>query len=215
MTQESSLDPARLVVIAGGSCSGKTTLARALEEALIDAVVVSMDWYYRDLAHLRMEERAAYNFDHPEAIDVGLLKAHLTQLRSARAIEAPFYDFATHTRAGRGQKVSPARHIILEGIHGLYWAELRSSADTRVFIELDQTACLTRRVDRDVRERGRDRDSVSRQFRSTVVPMYEAHVALVREHADIVVRGDAPVQASVDRIVRHLMRATPKKSEPF
>lgn len=204
MSLESTADRARLVAIAGGSCSGKTTLANALQSALADAVVMSMDWYYHDLAHLSIEERAAYNFDHPEAIDVALLVDHLAKLRAVQSIEAPFYDFVTHTRTGARQHITPAPYVILEGIHALYWPELRSTADTRVFVELEQDACLTRRVDRDVRERGRDHASVSHQFAQTVVPMFEAHVALVRQHADLIIRGDAPLQLSVDRIVRHL-----------
>ena len=214
MSHETTEYRARLVAIAGGSCSGKTTLARALKSALADAVVVSMDWYYHDLAHLTLDERATYNFDHPQAIDVSLLIDHLAKLRAAEPIEAPDYDFATHTRTGARQRVSPAPYLILEGIHALYWEELRNAADTRVFIELDHNACFTRRVGRDVKERGRDHDSVSRQFAQTVVPMFEAHVAHVREHAHLVIRGDAPLDTSVDRIVRHLRDGGAEVSEP-
>ena len=213
MPHKPELERARLIAIAGGSCSGKTTLANAVRTALIDAVVVSMDWYYHDLSHLSLDERAGYNFDHPEAIDVGLLLDHLSRLRAAEPVEAPHYDFATHTRTGVRQTVAPAPYVVLEGIHALYWEQLRSAADTRVFIDLEHTACFTRRVERDVRERGRDHDSVSRQFTTTVVPMFETHVTLVREHAHIVVRGDAPLKTSVDRIVRHLERAESGKSE--
>ena len=210
MSQDANTGGARLVAIAGGSCSGKTTLANALRAALSHAVVVSMDWYYHDLAHLSVEERAGYNFDHPQAIDVALLLEQLARLRAAESVEAPSYDFATHTRTGVLQRLSPAPYVILEGIHALYWEELRNAADTRVFIELEDHVCFDRRVDRDVRERGRDHGSVSRQFMATVV---KTHVAHVRQHAHFVVRGDAPIHASVDRIVRHLTANQTPESE--
>ncbi|MEX2016642.1 MAG: uridine kinase [Candidatus Hydrogenedentales bacterium] len=209
MSGEQTPTPPRLVLIAGGSCSGKTTLARALMSALERAVIVSMDWYYHDLAHMSEMERAAWNFDHPDAIDVALLTEHMRKLRRAEAIDAPAYDFVTHTRRGERQTLPAAPYVIVEGIHALYWEDLRTAADARVFIDLEHAACLTRRVKRDTDERGRDADAVSRQFAATVLPMFEAHVAQVRGYADVVVRGDEALETSVTRIIRHLHGMSP------
>lgn len=194
----------RLVAIAGASCSGKTALARALAEALGQGRVLSMDWYYGDLSGLRSEERVRHNFDHPATIDYGLLLSQLEALLVGEAIEAPRYDFKAHVRETATRRVEPAQWIILEGVHALYWEEIRRKASTTVFVELDHGTCLKRRIQRDIEERGRNEEAVRAQYTETVQPMFERYVAPLRACVGVVARGDHPVAESVREIVLSL-----------
>lgn len=199
---------ARLITITGPSCSGKTTLAAALARRLGpgQALVVSTDWYYRDLGHLPEGARAAHNFDHPDALDAELLLHHLDRLLTGSPIEAPEYDFVRHIRTAAVRVVSPAPWLILEGLHALHSAEVRRRADLRTFINLSAERCLARRLDRDVRERGRSPESVHAQFFQHVLPMYEQHVAPIQAHADVVLSGEESTAAAVRIILAHLPR---------
>lgn len=183
---------ALLVAIAGPTCAGKTTLASALAEAfaLQRPVVFALDAYYRDLAHLSPAERAQQNFDDPKALDWPLLREQARKLMAGEAIEQPVYDFATHTRRpGQTQRLGPAGLIVAEGLHALHDEELRAGAALSVYVEAGAQTCLTRRLDRDVRERARTPESVVAQFTGNALPMAERYVAPTREHAALVVSG--------------------------
>jgi len=204
------MDRPYLIGIAGGSCSGKTSLALGLARCLDDLhpVVVPLDSYYFDLVHVPEEERARYNFDHPGAIDFDLFETHLVRLLAGRSVHLPVYDFETHTRApesdwipvvpsgGDGRKV-----MIVEGLHAFYSPGARELLDLKVFVEVGKAASLSRRVERDVRERGRSPESVVEQFQRHVVPMYEEYVEPTREFADLVVDGERPLEESLGSVL--------------
>ncbi|MEK7794835.1 MAG: uridine kinase [Candidatus Hydrogenedentota bacterium] len=191
----------RLIAIAGGSCSGKTTLANALARALGNARVIPLDVFYRDLAHLAPDQRAAHNFDHPDALEHGLAIETITRLVQGNDVALPHYDFTTHTRSPRIEPIAPAEHIILEGLYALHWEAIRVLAATRVFVDLEHETCLARRIARDTTERGRTEASVRHQYEITVRPMYDTHVAPTRAHAQLIIAGDQPMSFSLPRIV--------------
>lgn len=196
----------QIIGIAGPSGAGKSTLALRLQAALPagEAEVVSLDSYYFPLDHLTPAERAERNFDHPDALDWELFATHLQQLRTGQPIEEPVYRFDLHTRDRRTRRVEPVRYILAEGILALHDAAVRAAMHLRVFIETQNMACYRRRMDRDIRERGRSPESVARQYAETVQPMAEQFVLPTRAHADLVVSGergyDEPVAAVLEAL---------------
>lgn len=196
--------PIRVIAVAGGSCSGKSTVAAGVAEAVGAAIVISTDQYYRDLSHLPLHERSACNFDHPDALEHELLIEHMGLLAVGKEVEAPQYDFATHTRLPDSKVVEPEEYVILEGLYALHWEGIRDLAALRVFVELDHETCLDRRVARDVRERGRNSDAVRAQYEQTVIPMYEKYILPKRATADIVLLGDAPIAELVATVLESL-----------
>src|SRR5271167_2657311 len=192
-----------LIGIAGPSGAGKSYLARHLADRL-QAPVLTLDHYYRDLSHLPLEERSRSNFDDPAALEDRLLVAHVEDLREGKAIEVPTYDFSLHTRTGATQLFRPAPFVIVEGLFTLHWPELRGLLGTRVYVDMTDDICLQRRQERDVRERGRTPESVVEQFRATVAPMAERYVRPTQEHAHVVVFGSAPIGEEVERVLEHV-----------
>lgn len=180
--------------IAGGTASGKTTVARELAERT-GALLVSHDRYYRDL--LRPE---LANFDHPEALETSLLVEHLGELRGGRAVALPTYDYATHRRTPTTERVSPRPVIVVEGILVLADAALRACFDLKVYVDAPDDVRLARRLRRDVRERGRTLEGVLDQYLATVRPMHLAHVEPSRAHADLVLDGTHRSTTLVDHL---------------
>lgn len=160
------------IAIAGASGSGKTWLTNYLARQL-RATVVSLDSYYRDLSALDLALRAQQNFDAPEALDWELILQQLETLARGMAAERPVYDFTTHTRTTRTERVEPSGFIIVEGLFALYNQRVRELCGTKVFMSVDDGVSLSRRLERDMRERGRTRESVLAQYEATVRPMYE------------------------------------------
>ena len=199
--------------IAGGSCSGKSTIAAALASMVkgrgVGAAVLSLDSYYIDLAGVPMEERRKRNFDAPEAIDVALAEAHLRSLASGESVLAPVYRFEDHTRAPENEWIhlgaGPVNGIvILEGLFALYFPSIRSMLDLSVFVDAPHETCLARRLRRDVAERGREPAGVAAQYERTVRPMYELHVAPTRKFADMTVDGEAGAGPAAAAILSRL-----------
>ncbi len=197
-----------LVGIAGGSGSGKTTLARAVAQSFGDAmaVVIPHDAYYRDLAHLPLEQRSATNFDEPSALDNARLVADLGCLRAGRPIALPQYDFANHTRRADAVTVEPRPIVIVEGILVLAVDDLRPLFDLRIFVEASTETRLGRRILRDQTERGRSARSVIAQYERTTGPMHERFVAPSRQYAQLVVSGESELENTTATIVTHLHR---------
>jgi uridine kinase len=196
-------DDVRVIGIAGGSASGKTTVAFALEAVLGPerCVLVSHDRYYRNLPAGATPER--WNYDHPDALDTAALVGDLDVLRRGGTVDLPVYDFATHRQLGRPHwhTVSARPIVIVEGILVLQDPALRSRMSRRVFVHTADDLRLARRIRRDLLERGRGLEDVLAQYLSTVRPMHEAFVAPSRAHADLVLDGEAPVQSSVAAIL--------------
>jgi uridine kinase len=183
---------ARLVLIGGGTCSGKTTIAKAIGKRFGDTktVIISHDNYYRDLRHLTTEEIAKVNFDHPDAIDHEYLLADVRKMLSGQAVNIPDYNFITHRRSEGITCIANAEAIILEGIFALYYARLLSLADLKVFVDTDADLRLARRISRDISERGFDLDNVLNQYLDTVKPMHDAFIDKTKKNADLIVPGE-------------------------
>lgn len=186
--------------ICGGSGSGKTTLAR-LVAAELGASRIAFDTYYRDQSHLSIDERAQLNYDHPSSLDVELLAAHLDDLSVGRPIEAPVYDFATHSRTDRVEPVEARDVVIIEGILLLAFPEIATRLALRVFRDCPENVRFARRLRRDMVERGRTELSVYRQFEATVKPMHDQFVEPSRAEADIVTEFDEELYLAADRII--------------
>jgi len=192
--------------IAGGSCSGKTTIARGVVRRLTPpgAALVSIDSYYRGLESAAPEDIDRYNFDDPAALDSTLLLSHQRQLAAGRAADIPVYDFKTHKRTDRTERVEALAYIVVEGLFPLHWDEVRSLLRTRVFVDVPHSVCLERRLRRDVVERGRPREEVIRRYSEMARPMYEKYVHPSRRYADVVVDGEKPVEESAEAVVANV-----------
>lgn len=175
-----------LALIGGGSCSGKTTFAKALAARLHDATLLRQDDYYRDLSSWPPERLAGHNFDHPDAIDAELLVADALALAAGQGVPETHYDFVTHARRHGGALIRPGEVVILEGIFALAFPRLNALAPVRVFLEADETAALDRRLRRDSAERGLTTAEIREQWAATVKPMRERHVVPTKAAATAV-----------------------------
>lgn len=192
-----------LIVVAGGTASGKTTVVEKIYERLNtkDVLVLKFDDYYKDLSNLSEEERTKVNFDHPESLDNDLMYHDLDLLLNGNTIEKPIYDFKTHTRKKETETVKPAKVIILEGILSLYDKRIRDLADIKIFVECDDDMRFIRRLKRDMEERGRSLDSVINQYLTTVKPMYYEFIKPTKRYADIIIPNDKGHEVAVDIVM--------------
>ena len=177
-----------VIGVAGGTGSGKTTLATKLKQAIAnDAVILCHDFYYRANTDIPYEERVKLNYDHPNAFDTDLLISDVKKLKNNQAIDHPKYSFVTHTRTEETVHVEPTPVIIVEGILIFENKELLDLMDIKVFVDTDADIRLIRRLTRDVKERGRSLDSVINQYMSTVKPMHEQFVEPSKKYADVII----------------------------
>lgn len=178
-----------VIGVAGGSGSGKTTVVRRIIESIGDGqvTVLEHDRYYRDRNDLRLEERAALNYDHPDSLETDLLVQHLHELRAGRSVEVPEYDFARHARQSATSTALPRRTIIVEGILIFADAALRSLMDVKVFVDADDDTRFIRRLQRDIADRGRTVSSVIEQYLGTVKPMHLEFVEPSKRYADVII----------------------------
>lgn len=192
-----------LLLIAGPSCSGKTTISEALVDRLADAALFPLDAYYRDLSHLSQVDRDRANVDIPEALEWPLVLRDVEHYLSGEGVALPTYDYAAHTRLAETAALAPAHWLVVEGLFALR-PELLERARLSVYIDADEALCLERRLTRDVRDRGRDADYVRQQFEEKVWPMAMQHVLPNAGRADMALPGDAPVAESIARILATL-----------
>ena len=178
-----------LIGVAGGSGSGKTTVVRRIVDAIgaDDVVVLHHDAYYRDAAHLTMEEREKINYDHPDSLETELLVRHLRTLLDGKPVDIPIYDFARHVRRPETDRTQPRPVIILDGILILWDRRLRELMDVKLFVDADADVRLGRRLRRDMEERGRTPDSVLTQYMATVRPMHLEFVEPSKRYADVII----------------------------
>ncbi|MCX5775816.1 MAG: uridine kinase [Firmicutes bacterium] len=178
-----------VIGIAGGTASGKSTLAEKLfdKSGEFSTVILKLDDYYLDRPDLPFEERTKLNYDHPNAFDVDLLVSHLIALKTGHTIKKPVYDFVQHRRSDTTVLVHPAPVIILEGIMIFAIEKILNQIDFKIFVDTPADVRLLRRIKRDIEKRGRDLDSVSKQYLSTVRPMHDLFVEPSKVYADIIV----------------------------
>lgn len=192
--------------IAGGSGSGKSTIANKIIQAVgADRIsVVEMDCYYKDLAHLNLEERKKVNFDHPSSLDINLFLEHIVALKNGREIKKPHYDFVEHTRKSSYTIVKSHPVIILEGILLYENSQVREQIDIKTFVETPSDMRFTRRLIRDIKERGRSPESVVAQYLTTVRPMYKTFTAPTKEYADIIIPWQGYNEVAVDMVISRI-----------
>ena len=198
--------------IAGGTGSGKTTIAASVIAALPQgaAVLIESDAYYRDRSGLPPAEREHINYDHPDAIETELLVAQLVALRAGRAVDVPQYDYREHARRRETRQVEPAPVIVLEGILVLADERLRAQMDLKIFVDTDADVRLLRRMERDIETRGRTFAQVREQYTDTVRPMHLAFVEPSKRFADLVVPEGGYNQPALDAIVGRLLQTLVK-----
>lgn len=192
-----------LIGICGGSGSGKTLVALSVVKALgaEHVLLMEQDSYYKDLAHLPLEERHHTNFDHPNAFDNDLLLDHLHTLLAGQPVQMPEYDYARHTRSGRSVEIRPREVILLDGILIFEDQRLRDLMDIRVYVETDPDIRLARRIRRDIAERGRTLETVLEQYETQVRPMHDQFVAPFKRYADIIIPQGGMNTVAVDVLV--------------
>jgi uridine kinase len=178
-----------IIGVAGGTGSGKTTIAHSILDRVgaEHIAYIPHDAYYKDLSHLTQAERAQVNFDHPDSLESSLLVEHLHALRAGRGVEIPVYDFTTHSRTAQTQYVAPARIVLVEGILIFVEPALRETFDVKLFIDTDADIRLIRRLQRDIHERGRTFDAIVQQYMKTVRPMHLEFVEPSKRYADVII----------------------------
>lgn len=203
----------KVVLIGGGSASGKTyVLKKVMEKIPGDKIThISIDDYYKNFTDLTFEERAKINYDHPKSFDWKLMNEQLKALKNGQAIEKPIYDFTTHSRSDKTEIVEPKELIVIEGIMALVNKDLRALGDLKVFISASRERRLVRRIDRDMKERGRTYESIIEQYFTTVLPMYEEIIAPSQYYADLIINNDGGSTHSIDVLVSVLQNMLENK----
>ena len=191
-----------LILIAGGTGAGKTTVTNEiLEELQENVTVINQDDYYKSYDELSFEERKKVNYDHPDALDMNLLVLHLKRLLKGQSIPMPRYDFIKYKRKSVKEVVRPSKVIILEGIMALEDERIRELASIKIFVESDDDTRFIRRLVRDMNERGRTVDDIIEQYLSTVKPMYHIFAKPTKRYADIIIPNDYSHSTAVDIII--------------
>lgn len=198
-----------IVGVAGGTGSGKTTLAQHIADAFGDSVtVIAHDSYYHLQVGMTYEQRCLTNYDHPAAFETDLLCAHLDALCRGESVDVPVYDYTIHNRSDKTVRVEPKPLIVLEGILIFSEEALRDRMDLRIFVDTDADERILRRIARDTKERARSLDSVISQYLTTVKPMHEAFVEPFKRYADVIVPGGGNNPVALDMIVQSICKQT-------
>ncbi len=192
--------------ISGGTGSGKTTIAEEVHRALgeVNAVILHQDSYYLDRSLLPHDERSQMNFDHPSAFDWKLFKKHVRNLRAGKSIQKPIYNFHTHSRMTETTEIVPRAVLIIEGILVFEDPELRDLMDIKVYVDADADVRFIRRLNRDVRERGRSVESIVEQYLGTVRPMHLQFVEPSKRYADIIIPEGGHNRVALDTIISRI-----------
>lgn len=190
-----------IIGIAGGSASGKSSIAQRLKREFENnnsVVIIRQDDYYKDQSHMSYEERVKTNYDHPFAFDTELLIQHLDKLIEGKTIQKPTYDFVNHTRSNVIECIDPCDVIVLEGLFTLENKELRDRLDIKIFVDTDADIRFIRRMTRDVKERGRSLESVVDQYTATVRIMHDLFIEPSKRYADVIVPEGGKNEVAID-----------------
>ncbi len=203
-----------IIGICGGTGSGKTTITERIIAALPQGsvLVLQQDHYYKDLPHLPLDERAKQNFDHPDSMDTPLLVEHVRHLREGQAIERPMYDFTQHRREARTLRLEPRLALILEGILIFENKALRELMDIKIFVDTDADLRFIRRLNRDIRERGRTVESVVQQYLATVRPMHMEFIEPSKRYADIIIPEGGYNEVGIDLVIQKIRTLLPREA---
>jgi uridine kinase len=195
-----------VIGIAGGSGSGKTTLANLILERIGEESIAYLphDAYYKDLSALPQNQRVAINFDHPDSLDTDLLIQHIKDLKSAKVVDLPIYDFKTHSRTQETIRIEPRPVIMVEGILIFADAILRQLLDVKIFVDTDSDIRFIRRLERDIQERGRTTEMVIRQYLATVRPMHLEFVEPSKRYADVIVPEGGLNEVAMEMVAARL-----------
>ena len=198
-----------IIGIGGGTGSGKTTVAYNIKNIIGNdrCDILPMDNYYRDMKHLPLEKRKEYNYDHPDMIEHTLIYEHLKMLQKSKVIKLPDYDYAQYIRIG-SIPFEPKQVIIVEGIFALYYKELRSMYDLAIYVDTESDIRFIRRLERDIKERGRNIDSVIKQYTQTVKPMHDAYVEPTKRYADIIIPEGGFNEKAIQVVVSYMLQKT-------
>ena len=180
-----------IIAISGGSGSGKTYLAQAIAKQYPKekVLIINQDSYYKNLYPISFEERKKQNFDHPSAIDIKLIEENLSAFCKGDKAQIPQYNFKTHLRKKKTKSVISKKIIIIEGILILHYTELRKFYTIKIYIDTPKEICFSRRLERDMKERGRSQESITKQYYSTVEPMYNQFIEPSKIYADLIIKG--------------------------
>jgi len=194
-----------VIGVCGASGSGKSTLADEIKNALsVPTIVIGQDWYYKDHSHLPFSERVQINYDAPSVFDYDELYEDITALSEGHPITKKGYDYSLHLRADTDEIIPPPDVLILEGIHIFYDKRLRDIMHLKVYMMVDVDVCLLRRIQRDIKERGRAIDGIAHQYLTTVKPMYELHVSKYVKLCDFAVMRGGRNRQSIEAITAYI-----------
>lgn len=198
-----------IIGIAGGTASGKTTIAKKVYETTSKQGTVSLikiDDYYKILDHLTFEERTKVNYDHPDAYDIELLTQHLKDLKEGKEVQKPVYDFVVHNRSKElSETITPSNIIIVEGILALAIKEIRDMCDIKLYVDTPDDIRFIRRLSRDINERGRDVESIVMQYLTTVRPMHISFVERSKTYADLIIPEGGKNNVAIDFIITKIL----------
>ncbi len=202
VSRENAIRPF-LIGVAGGTCSGKTTVTERLVELVgpHHLSLIKQDAYYIDRTEQPFDERTRANYDHPDAFDWDLTFEQLSDLLAGRAVDVPVYDYPNHNRGTDVIRVDPTRIVVFEGILALYDERLRDLFDLRIFVDTDADVRLIRRLERDVRDRGRTPESIMRQYMTTVRPSHLQFIEPTKRHADVIIPEGGHNERALDVLV--------------
>ena len=205
---------ARIILIGGGSSSGKTYVTNRVVEKVgkENVTLISLDDYYKDQKEKTLEERVKTNYDHPKAFDWKLLRSQIKDLKDNKSIEKPKYDFVTHLRKEETEIVKPNKIVIVEGIMALIDAQVRAMGELKVFIRASAERKFLRRLIRDKEERGRTIDGIVKQYFDTVQPMYEEIIEPSSNYADLIINNDGKKNLSVNILTYLINREIEKEN---
>jgi len=201
-----------VIGICGGTGSGKTTISDHIIQALSEdrVLILQQDYYYKDLPHLPLAERARQNFDHPDSMDTPLMVEHIRRLRAGEPIERPMYDFVEYRRLPDTVRLEPRPALIIEGILIFENKALRELMDIKIFVDTDADLRFIRRLVRDIRERGRTMESVIEQYQATVRPMHMEFVEPSKRHADVIIPEGGYNEVGIDLVIQKIRSLLPR-----